>query len=184
MKKVYRIILIAAAVMTAAAMFSGCRDAKRDSTHAANVTEISDSDRLSMKDYRSKLFDTFKKWSADTKKVTAGLYGSEGERLSFTEVSDAIESARSCLDEFGTFYPPKSLDKEHNEMLLAIDKEYDWLNEAEKANNALAANNTEAFKAATEEAGKYLNETTFPAKLLELVKAINAQYDIDSQSRE
>ena len=175
MKKVYRIILIAAAAITAATMLSGCRDAKRDKTHAANITETSDSDRLPLDEYRSKLFDTFKKWSTESQAITAGLYGEEGERLSFTEISGCIDRARDCLDEFKTFYPPKSLAKQHNAMLLAIDDEYKWLDAAEKANDSLAANNAAGFKEATETISDYLSKTEFPAKLLELVKAVNAE---------
>jgi hypothetical protein len=175
MKKAYKIILIAAAAITAATMLSGCRDAKRDKTHASNVTEISDSDRLSLEDYRSKLFDVFKKWSAEAKSITDGIYGEEGERLSFSEISDSINKARDYLDEFQTFYPPKNLDKPHNAMLLAIDDEYKWLDAAEKANDSLAANNAAAFNEATKEIGDYLNKTEFPAKILELVKAVNEE---------
>ncbi len=174
MKTRYKIIAIAAAALVAAAVFSGCRDAKRDKSNAANVTEISDSDRLSPEEYRSKLFTTFKSWSAACTSVTNGLYGDEDRQLTFSEISDAIEKSREYLEEFKTIYPPKSLDKQHNEMLLAINDEYKWLDEAEKANNALAAKNADALRTATENLTKYLNETTFPAKLLELVKTINS----------
>lgn len=174
MKLKYKIIAIAAAALVAAAAFSGCRDAKRENSHASKAAEISDSDRLSLEDYRTKLFTTFQNWSKSIKAVTNGLYGSDDELLSFAEVSAAIEESKKYLDEFKEIYPPKSLDKEHNEMLLAIDGEYKWLDEAEAANNAREANNLEAFRQATEEATKALNATTFPAEMLELVKAVNA----------
>ncbi len=60
-------------------------------------------------------------------------------------------------------------------MLLAIDDEYKWLDAAEKANDSLAANNAAAFNEATKEIGDYLNKTEFPAKILELVKAVNEE---------
>ncbi len=174
MKAKFKILVLATAALAAAAALAGCRNPARDKENAANV-EISDDMRLSAEEYRAKFLDTFGNWSKEAAIIAPALYGGEEYYLERDDFTAHVETARGILDEFGTFYPPKKLDKQHNEVLLAIGTERKWLDTAEKAYTALENKDQAAFDAATDELQKYADESQFPSAVITTVQAINAE---------
>ena len=176
MKKTkFGIFAIVTAAVTAVTALSGCRNPARDKNNAANVTEIRDDMRLSSEDYRTKLLDTFGDWSHEAGIIAPALYGGEEYYLERDEFTAHVDTARGILDEFAAFYPPKKLDKQHNDVLLATDTEYKWLDTAEKAYTAMENKDQAAFDAATDELQKYADESKFPSAVITMVQAINAE---------
>lgn len=175
MKTKLKILALVTAAIAAATALSGCRNPARDGSNAANAAEISDSDRLSAKEYRTKFLDTFGHWSHEARIIAPALYGGEEYYLDRDAFTAHVETARGILDEFSTFYPPKKLDKQHNEVLLAIDTERKWLDTAERAYTALENKDQAAFDEATDELQKYADESQFPSAVITMVQTVNAE---------
>ena len=174
MKAKYKIIAIVTAALAAAAVFSGCRSARRDdSSSAAKAVEIRDDQRLTASEYRTKLVDTFQRWSNENKTIANALYGGNEFYLTKEQFDDSIRKSRGYLDEFGLFFPPKAYDKQMNDMLLTLDTEYKWLDEAENAYSHLYDEDKAEFDAATERLQKYGSESKFPAAMITLANALN-----------
>jgi predicted small secreted protein len=176
MKAKYKIIAIVTAALAAATVLSGCRTARRDdNSSAAKAVEIRDDQRLTASEYRTKLVDTFQRWEKENISIANALYGGSEFQLTQEQFDDTVRRSRGYLDEFGLFYPPKSFDKLMNDMLLTLDTEYKWLDEAENAYSHLSDEDKTEFDAASERLQKYGNESKFPSAMLSLMSELKKE---------